>query len=322
MEGYGHADRHALADLTMPAPKLAEATFDRPLAPAGGAPEWVHLLPEGDVTARDGREFKVYDPGAVVLRFQEDAVDLVVDYEHQAARPDSKGPVPAAGWIKELKAAEGGLWGRVEWTATARQMIEEKEYRYISPWIVFHEKTRQVLRLKGAGLVHNPALHLTALASQETPMQRIAALLKLSADAGEDAICAKVEELLAAQTATLAQAEPDPAKYVPIDQVQAMLREENEKRAAGQAARVQRKVDDALKSGHLARPLKDWAVALCSRDEAAFDDFLAGGGSGLSHLTRTLMPGGAPPVAARAAESAEADAICAMLGLKPGSLKD
>lgn len=306
----------------MAAPNLAEATFDRPLAPAGGAPEWVHLLPEGDVTARDGRTFKVYDPGALVLRFQEDVVDLPIDYEHQAARPDSKGPVPAAGWIKELKAAEGGLWGRVEWTATARQMIEAREYKYLSPWLVHDAKTRQVLRLKGAGLVHTPALHLTALASQETPMQRIAALLNLSADAGEDAICAKVEELLAAQSATLAQAEPDPAKYVPIDQVQAMLREQNEKRTAEDSARVQRKVDDALKSGHLARPLKDWAIALCSRDEAAFDAFLAGGGSGLSHLTRSIIPGGAPPAAARHADSAEADAICAMLGLKPGSLKD
>lgn len=322
MEGHGHADRHALARLIMPAPKLAEAIFDRPLQPAGGAPEWVHLLPEGDVTARDGREFKVYDPGALVLRFQEDAVDLPIDFNHEAARPDSRGPIPVGGWIKELKAAEGGLWGRVEWTATARQMIEAKEYRYLSPWIVYHEKTRQVLRLKGAGLVHNPALHLTALASQETPMQRIAALLKLSADAGEDAILARVEELLAAQSATLAQAEPDPTKYVPVEAVQAMLREENEKRTAGQTERIQRKVEDAIKSGHLARPLKDWAVALCNRDEAAFDAFLAGGGSGLSHLTRTLLPGGAPPVAARAAESAEADAVCAMLGLKPGSLKD
>jgi phage I-like protein len=61
-------------------------------------------------------------------------------------------------------------WGRAEWTATAREMIANREYRYLSPSFLFHAATGAIVRLKGAGLVHNPNLHLAALASQDTEM--------------------------------------------------------------------------------------------------------------------------------------------------------
>ena len=150
---------------------LTLATCDRALPPAGGAPEWVHILPAGHIVSRDGREFDLPDPAALVLDFQNRGLDLVIDYEHQNDIPAAKlkGPVPAAGWIKELAADETGIWGRVEWTETARNMIARKEYRYLSPSFL-HNKSGHVMRLNGAGLVHRPALHLTALASQEDTM--------------------------------------------------------------------------------------------------------------------------------------------------------
>jgi len=119
------------------------------------------------MTGRDGRVFNLSDAEAVVAEFQAMGIDLPIDYEHHNDKPEAKlsGPVPAAGWIKELKAAEGGLWGRVEWTETAAEMIRRKEYRFLSPSLLVHPKTRQIVRVKGAGLVHNPNLFLTALAS-------------------------------------------------------------------------------------------------------------------------------------------------------------
>lgn len=144
---------------------LATAICDRALAPGGAAPEWVHLFPEGKMTGRDGRSFDLADPAALVIAFQVDGVDLPIDYEHQNDRPEAKlhGPVPVAGWIKELKMKAGGLWGRVDWTATARELIGNREYRYISPAFLFHPKTKAIMKLKGAGLVHNPNLHLTSV---------------------------------------------------------------------------------------------------------------------------------------------------------------
>ncbi|MCB1397330.1 MAG: hypothetical protein H6898_02375 [Rhodobacter sp.] len=63
--------------------------------------------------------------------------------------------------MKQLSHDATGLWGRVAWTATARDMITGKEYRWLSPTFP-HNAAGQVMRLTGAGFVHKPALRLQA----------------------------------------------------------------------------------------------------------------------------------------------------------------
>ena len=46
-------------------------------------------------------------------------------------------------------------------------MLANREYRYLSPVFTFDSRTRDALTIKGAALVHTPALRLTALASAE-----------------------------------------------------------------------------------------------------------------------------------------------------------
>ena len=318
---------------------LVLATCDRALGPSGAAPEWVHLLPDGKMTGRDGRTFELADAPGLVLAFQSMGVDLPIDYEHQNDKPEAKlsGPVPAAGWIKELKADETGLWGRVEWTATAREMIGRKEYRYLSPSFLFHPKTRQILRLKGAGLVHNPNLHLTARASQETDMPpepatpqkpatdlsfaefgaELAKLLGLPAGASPKELIAKLAERLTKEQ------EPDPAKYMPVAAVQEMLSVRRAENAEVAEGRAQEKVRAAVNAGYITRGMQDWALALCRSDEASFDDFLSGVGPVFAHFGKPApVSGPAPDRISRTAqsESETEAAVCAQLGLKPGQL--
>jgi phage I-like protein len=328
---------------------LALATCDRALAP-GTAPEWVHLLPQGQMTGRDGRKFDLADPGAIVLAFQAAGVDLPIDYEHQNDRPEAKnnGPVPAAGWIKALRSDDTGLWGRVEWTATAREMIANREYRYLSPSFLYHPKTTAIVRLKGAGLVHNPNLHLTALASQDStmspapntmpnPMQQITEALGLGPDATPEAVLAAITDMKSALAkimgkddvtgATMAELAsgavvPDPAKYVPVATVQAMLTERNANLATMSEARAADKVADAMRKGYLSPAMKDWAMGLCRSDEASFDSFIATSIPQFAHLMQPSRFTGTPPAARgpSTAESEAAAAICAQLGLKPDAL--
>ena len=114
---------------------LAFATCDRALAPGGAAPEWVHLFPSGPMVGRCRRRFDLAEPDAVIADFRKRGVDLPIDYEHQSDTPEAKrnGLVPAAGWIRDLRVDDTGLWGRVEWTDTAREMIARHKYRYLSP---------------------------------------------------------------------------------------------------------------------------------------------------------------------------------------------
>lgn len=310
---------------------LATAICDRALAPGGAAPEWVHLFPEGQMTGRDGRNFDLADPAALVIAFQADGVDLPIDYEHQNDRPEAKlhGPVPAAGWIKELKMETGGLWGRVDWTATARELIGNREYCYISPAFLFHPKTKAIVKLKGAGLVHNPSLHLTALANQETQMQpvsepdlpllqRLATALKLSPDATEKDVLAAIAKLLTGDT----QDAVDPAKFVPVATVQAMLSERNLTLATMSEGRASKKVSDAMARGYLSPAMKEWATALCMNDEASFDHFIKTSIPPFAHLMKPIFGTGYPSRDTTVGQTREEEAICSQLGLAPGSLKD
>lgn len=317
---------------------LTLATCDNALPPGGGAPEWVHLLPAGHIEGRDGRSYSLPDPAGLILDFQARAVDLPVDYEHQNDKPAAKlkGPVPAAGWIKELAHNASGLWGRVEWTATAREMIARKEYRYLSPSF-WHSKSGQIMRLKGAGLVHEPNLHLTALASQEAPMlpantfpkptpgtsprspliERLMKALSLPPDATE-------EEALDALEAWLSEKAPaakaDPKKFIPVEAVQQMLQEQHMQRAVMAEGQAVEKVNAAMRRGYFPPALRDWAIALCRDDSASFDAFLSKSAPVYGHMSQNLISAG-PPGTARPTALSEAEAsICAQLGLTPDKL--
>lgn len=314
---------------------------DRVIAP-GTVPEWIDLFPEGPTTGRDGRKFVLADPDAVIAAFQSGGIDLPVDYEHQNDRPEAKlsGPVPAAGWIKELRRDAGHLWGRVEWTATAAEMIRNREYRYVSPSFLYHPKTLDVVRLKGAGLVHNPNLHLTALASEAPPMPdpaappandatpdvltRVAEALGLPPDSPAEAVLRTFMAALlgkSAPAAATAQQQPDPARYVPIEALCELKAERDTWMQAHRQAEADEKVTRALREGHITPAMKGWATALCMQDPDSFDSFLAKSPAIYASLTRPLnltLSQGEP--GARGAASDAAAAVCAQLGLKPDAL--
>jgi hypothetical protein len=226
------------------------AICDREL-PGGGVPEWVHLLPAGRFTARDGRRFELSEPEAVIAEFEQTGIDLPVDYEHQSesAADTRSGPAPAAGWIKELKAKADGLWGRVEWTARARALIGRREYRFLSPVFLHERRNGRVIRLKGAGLVHTPALHLTALARQEDDMDeddfmdRLAEVLGLAHGTDPEALLAEVVRLKTEGD------DPDPRRFVPVSAVQELLKDRADTRATMSESRAAEKVESAIRRG-------------------------------------------------------------------------
>ncbi|MBX3447519.1 MAG: hypothetical protein KF765_12265 [Parvibaculaceae bacterium] len=142
----------------------------------GLAPEWVHLLPLGEVPGRDGRRFRVgsqEDAQAIIAATLERAAnaDRPIDYDHQtdfAAVPGVGGRAPAAAWMKEYQMREDGIWARVEWTQNGAGAVQRKEYRYLSP-VFEHTKDGKVLCILRAGLTNNPNLELAAVAAAQHP---------------------------------------------------------------------------------------------------------------------------------------------------------
>ena len=127
------------------------------------------LLPAGELNARDGRRWRLDDAEEVVeaSRLRAGATDLVFDYGHQADYAKENGqPAPAAGWIRELQARAGAIWGGVEWTERARAMLKAREFRYVSPTFL-QTPAGVVTEVVRAALINNPALDLPALAAME-----------------------------------------------------------------------------------------------------------------------------------------------------------
>jgi len=168
-------------------------------------PEWIHLMTPGQLNARDGRRFLLRDPGAVVQASLAVSRELVIDYEHQTdLAPKNGQPAPAAGWIKDLAVRADGIWGRVKWNDRAAEMIRAREYRFLSPTFTHTpDASHEVKIILRAALTNNPALELTALATNqdgdpvmEKFLLALAKALGLGDDADQDQVLAALNAKL------------------------------------------------------------------------------------------------------------------------------
>lgn len=221
-------DSETAARLTPLFNRSADGSFQLP--PDG----WFHLVPKGrfpildpsaqsDAPIKERIMMQVVDDRAVTLmlnRFAEEAKGenfpgLLIDYDHFSYDLDK--PSVAAGWVKELKNRENGIWGRIEWTPKGQQSLTDGEYRFVSP-VWDHADTEPVRnrevrpkRLETFGLVNKPNLRgmvplsnrdLTARSgsASEGPetkqMKQVSTKLGLSPDASEEAVLAAVTKLM------------------------------------------------------------------------------------------------------------------------------
>jgi phage I-like protein len=113
---------------------------------------------------------------------------------------------------------------------------------------------------------------------------------------------------------------------VPADMVAAMMAERWAERAVAEDRERVAKVESAFREGYLTPAMKDWALALCRSDEAAFDTFVAKAGPVFATLSQRIgsaappahLTGGAADDPTRRTDAAAL--IAAQLGLKPGAL--
>jgi phage I-like protein len=174
-----------------------------PVLSGSQAPEWVHLVPAGEIQTYDNRgPFRIEDAEAVIQNSMSLRGDIEIDENHATFRSAPKGgAAPARGWIREMQAREDGIWGRVEWTDAGRDLVTSKSYRRISPVFQLAAKgSNKIVAILNASLVNRQNLRgLTALNSEEGPdmdfMKKLAAALGLEEDASEGAILEAIKAL-------------------------------------------------------------------------------------------------------------------------------
>ncbi len=317
-------------------------------------PEEVQLLPYGEITGRDGRQFAMFDPDTVItntLRKQNptsnsDKLDLVLDYEHQTFLTRENGaPAPAAGWIKQLiNKGKDGLWGKVEWTTRAKKAIADREYRYLSP--VFAHRQGNILALKGAGLTNLPNLELQAFnksnlnneeEKQVDLLAKLIQLLGLAETASEQDVIDAVTQLKTAggqvslnkiadvlgtaadETSIVTALNKQKAESVDATKYATLSQEVSELKEQIATNKAEAAVSQAIADGKLIPALRDNALAMHkSLGETAFNDFIAK--MPQLSLNKSEAPTGTPPVT-EGSLSGEELAVCKAFAISAEDFK-
>lgn len=336
----------------MPTARDIAACIALNLAASGGAPEWIELLPAGtEIKGRDTRGWSKPDAVAIVAATRAAAgnVPLHVDYEHASEHRARNGQeAPAAGWIADLEVRDGGaIWGRVEWTARAAQMIAAREYRFLSPVFIYDPTTREVRHLVSAGLTNQPNLELRALnkrgepddtpsaspptkeQSRMTPesAKALCRKLGLQAEASDDAILTAVDTLITDKATALNQvATPDLKKFVPradydkvVGERDTALNTLDADKKARTEAEITSAVDAAVAAGKIAPASKSFYLATC-RTEAGLAEFKKFVDTA-PVLTGAVLDNKEAPAAGSAALTAEEKALCQRMGLTEDAYK-
>lgn len=267
------------------------------------------------------------------------STDMVVDYEHQSLLSEKNGQrVVAAGWLKprsfvwRTDGEEPGLYAQVDWTAAARAHIEADEIRYLSPVFNYDPATGEVLGLMNVAFTVNPAIDEPILAAlsarrltQETPpvnetLKALLAALGLPAETPEKDALTAVAALKAkadgaeTQIAALKAATPDPAKYVPIDAMNAMQGQLAALTAQVTGSEAARVIDAAIDAGKLLPAQRTWAEDLGKSNLAALKAFVESAPQAMPANGVSQTNGKAP--AAQPGKLSESElAVCKAMGL-------
>lgn len=196
------------------------------------APKWHLLFPLGKTKFREDFPGGRITFSAQMLRTMESNAKRImsatghefpVNFNHFGGiQPEPSAPLElsvAFGWIKDVafdgvgnseeKADGPGLYSLIQYTEKAKQLIRNKEIRYISPEFSLEYINRdtgenQGATLLGAGLTNTPFLkELPAIAAKDKQaggvqmeMKKLAEVLGLAEHATEEDIMAAIAELL------------------------------------------------------------------------------------------------------------------------------
>ncbi|MCX5785673.1 MAG: phage protease [Elusimicrobia bacterium] len=273
----------------------------------GQAPEIIQLLPFGEHKTDKGMVILDKAGADMVMDFYKASqTDPVIDYEHQTL---SGNEAPAAGWVTELenKGADG-IWGKVSWCKRAAEMLNNREYRYLSP-VFLRDKKNRVVKFLHAALTNTPAidgmepvvakqevnggnaatkkeetikmdniLKALGLAATATVDEAIAAITSLKETAGKIPVACK--GVLTALGLTDGASESETVGTIvamksgsdKTSELAARVKTLSDKLAARDADEL---VQVALKAGKISPAQNDWAKKYAAEDPEGFKVFVA-----------------------------------------------
>lgn len=158
------------------------------IAASDAPPEWLHLLPAGEIFTNDGRgPYRAGDMVALMAASLNAGEKLVLDENHSTDLAGPRGEeAPARAWIVELQHRDDGIWGKVDWTEASIGRRIWKEYRGVSP-VILHRKDGTIDAVLRASLTNKPNFKGLVALHQENAMDFRAWLIEaLGLDSAAD----------------------------------------------------------------------------------------------------------------------------------------
>ena len=223
---------------------------------------WHEIAIVGEWKGHHNGEFKLTleDLNTIKTNFDNMGVELPVDMEHASLYGDK---AEAYGWVKELKVENEKLYARIEWLDDAKELIESKKYRYLSPVLIPNTIDRVTANNIGWSL-HSVALtnrpFLEELDEIRLNQKQQDQSQKKENDMGEEE-----KQKLLDEIATL---KADKQKL--LDEIDSL------KKANGEAsdAVANSRVDAAIAAGKLSPDQKEAMMAFAKADGAGFEKLM------------------------------------------------
>ena len=268
------------------------------------------IIPAGTFNASNG-SLKGKGPwtlndadGTALVDKANSGIDIVVDYEHQTLMTAQNGqPAPAAGWL----LAGGFVWHpdigvvatNIRWTTDAADMIQEGEYRFLSP-VFSYNKDGVPIALMSVAITNTPALTTLqelAIAATNRGFSMPDSQTTIAPDVVQPAPVQVIQSPPVAAPAVTATASPHPMIAALTNQVTMLGADNAQLREAN--ATLQRQLTDAAKNsvitaalstGRLMPGMETWAMSMSMDDLTNY----VTNAKPIAALTRT-QTGGVPP---------------------------
>ena len=231
------------------------------------APKEIKILPVGEVTTLKG-DMLVDDESYRMIEayFRSRRIDVVVDYEHQTLMGTQ---APAAGWITSIRKGEDAIVASVNWTDKAKELIQAKEYRYLSPVVRVRNSDHRVTAVHSVALTNAPAID---------GMPALVACLK-DQQGGTD------YSSILNDLCNMLSIPPDPDLETQIDNIKDAIKnllndnrtslEENLKlQRSNKEKEIEEAVLSALKAGKITGGMKEAATRFAERDLEGFKEYI------------------------------------------------
>lgn len=214
-------------------------------------------------------EISQTDLEQMIENFKNRGLSIPIDYEHESLENKK---APAIGWVDELYIKDNALFAVPKWNDEARELIKNKQYKYISPVFMFNS----VDSVSGKGI----GTTLQSIALTNTPFLTELGEISLknlikNHNKGESMDLVELQKANEELEAKLNELQGQNAELVKEnEELKTKVAELEAKISELEGENAEEMVENSIKQGLVANSQKVWALNYAKSNRSGFKEYL------------------------------------------------